>query len=313
MIRTLILSAGAAALLTAQTEIRRATIKGQSGDRGKCTIEVVVDVAAEVAIHGDTGELRTLGGQPSQWRRMECTGPLTYNPADFKFTGVDGRGSQNLVADPRQNNGVAVIRIDDPKAGSEGYTFDIEWRGGVVGNSGPSYPTGGSNVPAMVASSCQNAVRDRAIRDFGSRELVFGPITTDTTPGRANWVTGTFDTRGFRRDSFQFGCWMDFRTGEVRSVEVRRAGEGGSRGGETFGREQSVRICQDAAANRVQQDGYGEARIRWADLDSRPGRPARVEGTLSARGRDGLEYFIDFSCALDFERGQVRSVDVRQR
>lgn len=310
-IAVLILILTAAGLSSAQTEVRRATLKGQSGDRGKCTIEVVVDVAAEVSIYGDTGELRTLGGQPAQWRRMECTGPLTNNPSDFKFTGVDGRGRQSLVSDPRTNGGVAVIRIEDPKSGPEGYTFDIEWRGGTAGTPGSPYQTGGG-VPSMAANSCQNAVRDRAIRDYGYRDLDFGPIGLDATPGRANWVTGTFETRGFRRDSFRFGCWMDFRTGEVRSVDVSRAGQGGSYAG-MFNRDQSIRICQDAAANRVQGDGYGDVRVRWADVDSRPGRQDRVEGTLSARGRDGLDYFVDFSCAVDPQRGQVRTIDIRQR
>jgi hypothetical protein len=35
-----------------------------------------------------------------------------------------------LVRDPNSNRGVAVIRIEDPKNGREGYTGDIMWRGG---------------------------------------------------------------------------------------------------------------------------------------------------------------------------------------
>ncbi len=315
LIRTFILWGAAAGILMAQSEIRRATIKGQSGDRGKCTIEVVVDVAAEVTIYGDTGELRTLSGQPAQWRRMECSGPLTYNPSEFRFSGVDGRGSQNLVADPRQNAGRAVIRIEDPKSGSEGYTFDIEWRGGSApgGNYPPSgYPSGGS-VSGQIADACQSAVRDRAIRDFGYRDLLFGAITADTAPGRQDWVSGTFDTRGFRRDSFRFSCWMDYRTAQVRSVDVTRAsGSGGPFGG-VFSRQQAVRACQDAATTRAQQTGYGNIRVRWADNDNRPGRQDRVEGTLSATGGDSVETFLDFSCWVDYNGSQIRNVDLRQR
>src|SRR6202035_5217185 len=61
----------------------------------------------------------------------ECTGPLPRNPRDFRFAGVDGRGRQQLVRDHR-NGGAAIIRIDDPGGGSEGYTFDIMW-----GNAAP--------------------------------------------------------------------------------------------------------------------------------------------------------------------------------
>src|SRR5437879_6025353 len=81
---------------------RRATMTGNgSSDRGKCTVEVVVDGAAEVEIRGDNGVLRNLSGRPPEWRRFECNSPLPPNPAGFRFAGVDGRGRQELVQDPR--------------------------------------------------------------------------------------------------------------------------------------------------------------------------------------------------------------------
>src|SRR3954449_729814 len=96
---------------SAQQFERRATMMGGGApDRGKCTAEVVVDGAAEVTVRGEVATLRNLNGQPAQWRRFECTGPLPATPADFRFAGVDGRGRQELVRDPRQG-GVAVVRI----------------------------------------------------------------------------------------------------------------------------------------------------------------------------------------------------------
>src|SRR6185437_6103358 len=65
------------------------------------------------------------------WRRFECTSVMPTNPRGFRFEGVDGRGKQQLTADP-QRGGVAIVRIDDPQGGSEGYTFRILW-----GGSGP--------------------------------------------------------------------------------------------------------------------------------------------------------------------------------
>jgi len=111
---------------------------GGSADSGKCTVEVEVDGTAEVFVSGTTARVRTLGGQPAVARRMDCTSPMPTNAAEYRFTGVDGRGSQNLVRDPRSSGGAAVVRIDDPKGGREGYTFDIEWRGanGTWGNYG---------------------------------------------------------------------------------------------------------------------------------------------------------------------------------
>ena len=110
------------------TSIRRAEYRNTAKDHGKCTIEVEVDGAAEIEIRGDTARLRTLGGQPASWRRFQCNAPLPRDPAVFRFRSVDGRGEQNLMREPWGDRG-AVIVIDDPKRGREGYTFNIEWSG----------------------------------------------------------------------------------------------------------------------------------------------------------------------------------------
>ncbi len=116
------------------SQTRRADIRGGGGD-GKCTIEVEVDDLAEVEIRGDTANLRTRSGQRASWRRFQCNQVMPLRPNNFRFRGIDGRGRQQLVRDP-SNGGVAVVRIEDSKGGSEGYTFDIEWRGGDGGGSG---------------------------------------------------------------------------------------------------------------------------------------------------------------------------------
>ena len=115
---------------SAQPLERRASITGGGDrDRGKCTIEVVVDGAAEVEIRGDRALLRNLEGQPPYWRRFVCNAPMPQYPVGFRFAGIDGRGRQTLIRAP-QGGGPAVIRIEDPQSGSEGYTFDIMWQFG---------------------------------------------------------------------------------------------------------------------------------------------------------------------------------------
>jgi hypothetical protein len=119
-----------------------AVMKGRpNGDRGKCTIEVNVDDVAEVEVIGNSARIRTLSGQPSQFRRFECNSMPPRRPNDFRFTGIDGRGRMTLVRDPR-NGGPAVIRIEDTKGGYEGYTFDLEWRGGSDDYGRPGYGNG---------------------------------------------------------------------------------------------------------------------------------------------------------------------------
>ena len=140
--RFFLVTAAALGMLSAQTFERRATYKyGGDPNRGKCTVEVVVDGAVDIEIRGDSAVMRNLNGQPPQWRRFECTGPMPANPANFRFAGVDGRGRQTLIRDPR-NGGGAVVRIEDKDNGSEGYTFDIFWEAG-----GGFPPTQGDRNP----------------------------------------------------------------------------------------------------------------------------------------------------------------------
>src|SRR5690349_4802506 len=102
--------------VNAQTSERRATVTGGgAGDGGKCTIEVQVDGSADVEIRGDRGFLRTLSGRPAQWRRFECTSPIPSNASDFRFSGVDGRGRQEMIQDPGSGRGAVIIRIQDPE------------------------------------------------------------------------------------------------------------------------------------------------------------------------------------------------------
>ena len=196
---------------------RRASISGKGGDQGKCTIEVDVDGSAQVEISGDRGRLRTLSGQPSEWRRFECTGPLPQNPMDFRFRGIDGRGEVHLMQEPRYNHGVAVVRIDDPRGGREGYTFDLEWRG-KSGEVNEFYPEGNhegeqndnysSSLRIMRATyGSENRYRDvtpslqRMVQN-GRLELRVDNDTlgTDPAPNREKELHLTYEFRGRQRE-----------------------------------------------------------------------------------------------------------------
>src|SRR5262249_13953594 len=113
------------------------------------------DITAEVEIRGEVAILRTLAGGPAQWRRFQCNVPLPANPIGFRFEGIDGRGSQNMMQAAGAGR-PAVIRIDDPRPGTEGYTFDIMWNGNAGGPPPPPPP------PAYGRGD-----RDNRGRDFG--------------------------------------------------------------------------------------------------------------------------------------------------
>jgi hypothetical protein len=182
--------------MTAQNQMRRMTaVGGGASDRGKCTIDVVVDGAAEIEIRGDTAMLRNLSGASPQWRRFECTGPLPSNPGNFRFTGVDGRGRQQLIHDPR-SGGSALVRIDDPDNGSEGYTFDITW-----GNAAPPPP------PPQSQRQGQGRPEDRGFDGQGDR------ARTEPSPGYARDQDSFHSDRdnAFRGDDWRLRLFARIR------------------------------------------------------------------------------------------------------
>lgn len=210
---------------------RRATIIGGTiGGAGRCTVEVEVDGAAEVEVVGDSGRLRTMSGQTAVWRRFQCTSPMPRTPGDFRMVGLDGRGRVRLWQDPRHGGGIALVRIDDPKGGRDRYVFDLQWQGFGGGGGwqqpapAPGHPGGGGGgFPVERAISiCKDSVASRLNRD-GYGQINFGRIVPDDNPGRNDWINGTVTGQNrFGTTRFSFACSVDFRSGTVRSVDVRR-------------------------------------------------------------------------------------------
>ncbi len=128
MHKTYLVILAAAAVLGAQDIQRRAAIGrgGMPGGGEGCTVDVIVDGAAEVEIRGDNAVMRNLSGAAPQFRQFDCTRPMPPNAPGFRFTVVDGRGRQELVRTPR-DGGPVVVRIDDPQGGSGEYRFELMW------------------------------------------------------------------------------------------------------------------------------------------------------------------------------------------
>lgn len=199
-------------------QLINAQITGGGGS-GKCTFEVSIDGAADVEIRGNEGRLRWVGGGGMQWKRLVCNQPLPRNPQNFQFHGVDGRGSQTLVKDPNSNNGVAVIRVDDPQRGAEGYTGDITWDGGNNnggwnngnnggwnnGNNG-GWNNGNGNWNRNPVGACQNAIRNQAgSRSYG--DIQFSNSVNSDRAGNVTVVQGLASSQGRGRTGYyQYSC-----------------------------------------------------------------------------------------------------------
>jgi hypothetical protein len=309
--KTQLLLAFAAAVavpLSAQNQPRRAVIQGGGGPgEGRCVVEVVVDGAAEVEIRGDNAMLRNVWGQPPHWRRFQCTSPMPVNPPNFRFRGVDGRGRQDLVQDPRGGR-PAVIHIEDRNGGREGYTFEIAWN-----NGGPQFDRGpipgGRFTTEQAIRVCQDAARQEAMNRFRTDEVRFDRVNLDDNPGRRDWVVGMMEARprhGPERRA-RFSCSVDFATGRVRSVNLEPI-EGG-------GRDMSAAAfdnCRRAVADRLRDQGYVEPDFNRVRFDDGPGRNDWVIGDVRARSRNRNENF-SFSCSVNLANGMVRSADVVRR
>jgi hypothetical protein len=305
--------------MSAQTVTRRASMVGGGGGQGRCTVEVVVDGAAEVEIRGDTAALRNLKGQTPQWRRFECNGAMPARPADFRFRGVDGRGRQTLVGDPR-SGGPAVVRIEDPDNGMEGYTFEITWGDGGGYAPGPERRPDGDRggrrfTTQQAVSACQDAVREQAGGRWRVRDVEFLRTTIDDQPGRSDWVVGTLAVRRMdRREIYRFSCSVNFDTGRVRSAQIqevaeRGEGERGAYGG--GGRDRAMANCRRSVEDRVRGEGFDRVEFSRINVDDQPGRNDWIVGSVRLEARGRTE-FRDFSCSVDMRDGDVRSVDVRR-
>jgi hypothetical protein len=237
------------ALCAQRMSQQAAIVGGGSPDRGKCTIEVMVDGSAQVEIRGNTGILRGLNGRQPQWRRFECTGVMPLNPASFRFQGIDGRGRQSLVQDPR-NGGAAVVQIEDREGGAEGYTFDMMWdsqrsypqsnpdgqyrermEGGGSWGAPPYRPNyrdseyyrqwGHGFGSGEAIRVCRDSVYEQASRRFHTRDIHFLSTHIDDNPGRQDWVIGRIDVHpNARGEVYNFSCSVNFDSGHVRTAEI---------------------------------------------------------------------------------------------
>jgi hypothetical protein len=233
----LVIAAAALATLPARAQSvdRRAMLTGGGPGYGRCNGEVVVDGVAEIEIRGDLGTLRNISGRQPEWRRFECTSPIPATAADIQFSG-EGRGTERLVRTPYDNNGVAVIHIEDSDPGAHAYRFVLSWDGAAAPPTEAAVPPAQGRFGAdQAVQLCEDAIRREAIQRFGARQIVLRGIHRDDNPGRSDWLVGTLEIH--RPDATdehrRFSCSVDFDNGRLRSANIEepegRSGAGRDR------------------------------------------------------------------------------------
>jgi len=199
---------------------------------------------------------------------------MPANPANFRFAGVDGRGRQELVRDPR-NGGAVVVQIEDKDGGAEGYTFDLFWdaRGPNAGGNQPNYqerdrgnPNAGRGNPPAYGGNPPNNYQDREQRGPGSPQAYGDQY-------RPNYRESDY----YRRYNHAFRA------------------------------DEAIRVCQQAVLNDATRRFHSnDIHFHRTAIDDNPGRNDWVTGTLDVH-RGPREDRFGFSCSVDFDSGRVRS------
>lgn len=304
----------------AQIQQRARIAGGGNNAGGKCSVEVVVDGAAEVEIRGDMANLRDLSGREPQFRRFECTGIMPPNPVEFRFRGISGRGRQTLIQDPR-SGGRFVVRIEDPEGGADTYAFEIVWSNG----GGPGFPAGpgegrfgererrmGAFDADRVMRECQQAVRREATERLNASNVEFREVRVDDDH---DWVRGRIDVMhgAGREDHYQVACSLNPDTGQIRSVKMDPLQGGfGNPGAGGQGVSRAADNCRRGVIERLRTDGYGRVEFGDIRVDNRPGRGDWLVGSVKGLRGDRSDFF-DFACGVELRDGDVRSVDVTRR
>ena len=208
------------------------------------------------------------------------------NPADFRFNGVDGRGRQELVQDPRQSRGAAVVRIQDSEGGSEGYTFDLEWRGTGFGSNPVGQPADWQRSLELAERRCPclpGCRQGKSNQQYGLSGIDFRDLNADDNPGRNDAIVGSFEARrGNYRDTYRFSCSVDLANGRVRGVEISQRRDIGT-ADRYAGRDAAMSACRACGRTEDPARRIPRRAIRLVERRQSP----ETAGSSGPPGRSG--------------------------
>jgi hypothetical protein len=117
--------------------------RGRANDRagyGEMIWTGTVDQEAVVEIRGRRAMTRTVRGQRVLGERAEFSSAMPRN-AMVRIEDAQGRGRVELVQQPDQYGGVALVRILDDQGGAAQYSFKLVWDDGSGAFSGSGVPS----------------------------------------------------------------------------------------------------------------------------------------------------------------------------
>jgi hypothetical protein len=235
-----VVSVPIAAVADVEFRARKMTREDVPLGKGQCDIRVRIDGEAEVSLRGDLVHLRTISGRDGRDDGSECNELLPARPVEeFNFEVRDSRGEIQLLSEPLARTGFrAVVRIRDTEGGEGRYHFRLTWRmdgggpgfvrpgnqGRPGGGRGPyDAPRGRMLTAGQAIDACRGAVQDAVSRQYGYNSVDISNGRGDERQGRNNWIIGdATGRRGGAIEYFIFSCQVDFNSGAVLAVDVRR-------------------------------------------------------------------------------------------
>lgn len=232
----LLLLVSSPALADTQFRVKRMSRSDVPLGKGQCDIRLRVDHEAEISVRGDTVSVRTISGRDARDAGSECNEPLpARSVGGFNFEVLDRRGDIVLLSEPTPRTGYrAVVRIRDSEGGEGRYHFRLSWQmdgGGFRPDFGSDSDRsdrndrrgGGPGRLANAIEACSEAVSERIAGEYRTSDVDILSIRADNGPGRNDYIVGEAAVgRGRRAETLAFACQVDFTTGRVRSVSVRR-------------------------------------------------------------------------------------------
>lgn len=217
-------------------QVRRTNDYSENRRDGRCRVRVRIDDEADVELRGDTIRIHVIKGGPGRDEGTECNAPLptSGNITNFRFRGIDGRGTPRLVQEPAARNYyVAVVNVQDPRGGDEGYTFDLSWTwdgGGGSGGGGGFFPGGPSDQDAA-ERACLAELRNRVGREQRAGVQSLFDTRLERGRGGRDILRGSMNIlRNQRTETATFECTLSSRENRVENVTYDLGGFGGSGG-----------------------------------------------------------------------------------
>ncbi len=175
---------------------------------------------------------------------------------------------------------------------------------------------------ANSVSSCESAVRHQVNRQFMTGAHDFAINTVNQNYGRNDFVSGTFFlTRDHAHlNPYQFTCRLNDTNGHVRTVAIGPSAtayvppavtSSGAASRVMTNQQIDLNNCQGAVDQNLHDRGYNTVQINSINQETGPRRDY-ISGSVSAMNGYGTSSF-GFSCRVNLNTGNVKSVDVFQR